>query len=253
MPWRQLYFNAQHILETVELMEMSARNRRVAGLSLLEARRLWRLAVADLVSLFVGHHTSDHFAGIEIDDNGQIRKSFQGSDIGDIGHPSLIRCRHIELPIQRVIDHKGWFAAIRAGAAFVTDLSPYSCHPRQSGDTIRTNPKGRPKGTRNFKTDLEDVLQQRVTLREGDRERKVSTQHAIVRAAAAKALKGDTRAIHMIAEWVLALIPDDAELDPIERVSSADLRMIEGIIGSLSPQLPVRKVRPPPKPRKSEA
>lgn len=115
------------------------------------------------------------------------------------------------------------------------------------------NPKGRPKGTRNFKTDLEDVLRQRVTLREGGRERKVSTQHAIIRAAAAKALKGDTRATRMIAEWVLALIPDDAENDPTERVSSADLRMIEGLIGSLSLQSPARRVRPPPNPRKSEA
>jgi len=55
------------------------------------------------------------------------------------------------------------------------------------------NPKGRPKGTKNLRTDLTEVLQERITVTEGDRKVRMSKQRAIVMTLVAKTLKGDSR------------------------------------------------------------
>ena len=65
------------------------------------------------------------------------------------------------------------------------------------------NPTGRPKGTRNFKTDLEEELQERVRITEGGQSEEVSKQRALVKRTFEKGLKGDMRAIAMIVQWVM--------------------------------------------------
>jgi hypothetical protein len=55
------------------------------------------------------------------------------------------------------------------------------------------NSKGRPKGTKNLRTDLSEVLQERITVIEGDRKFRMSKQRAIVKSLVAKTLKGDSR------------------------------------------------------------
>lgn len=62
--------------------------------------------------------------------------------------------------------------------------------PGQSG-----NPRGRPRRQRNFRTVAEDVLNENITIREGDRTRTVSRLDAIVRVTVNNALKGDPKAI----------------------------------------------------------
>jgi Family of unknown function (DUF5681) len=61
----------------------------------------------------------------------------------------------------------------------------YKCPPRdhqfrpgQSG-----NPGGRPKGARNFKTELREELSELVTIREGKRDVQVSKQRALIKPA----------------------------------------------------------------------
>ena len=60
------------------------------------------------------------------------------------------------------------------------------------------NPKGRPKGTKNLGTDLNEVLQERITVREGDRKKKISKQRAIVMTLVTKTLKGDQRSANTL-------------------------------------------------------
>jgi hypothetical protein len=57
------------------------------------------------------------------------------------------------------------------------------------------NPGGRPRGTRNFKSDLREELAEPVNVREDGRVRTVSSQRAAMKQLRAKALKGDQRAL----------------------------------------------------------
>jgi hypothetical protein len=62
--------------------------------------------------------------------------------------------------------------------------------PGQSG-----NPKGRPRGSRNFWTDLKSTLDKPVRLKEDGKARKISTQEAALLRLREKALGGDPRAL----------------------------------------------------------
>jgi hypothetical protein len=62
--------------------------------------------------------------------------------------------------------------------------------PGQSG-----NPKGRARGSVNLQTMFNKILNERVTVREGSRLRKVSKAEAILRGIVVNAMKGDPRAI----------------------------------------------------------
>jgi hypothetical protein len=72
------------------------------------------------------------------------------------------------------------------------------------------NPRGRPRGSRNLKTDLAEELSTRITIREGNRTRKISAQQAALKRLLAKALAGDLRAITTLVELKLRLLPEDA-------------------------------------------
>lgn len=57
------------------------------------------------------------------------------------------------------------------------------------------NPKGRPKNSKNFRTDLDEVLGQPVTVNENGKTRTVSSQMAVLKRLREQALKGDPRAL----------------------------------------------------------
>lgn len=63
------------------------------------------------------------------------------------------------------------------------------------------NKKGRPKGSRNFQTDVQDVLSYKVPIVQNGRSRKVTSQRAILMGVTGKALAGD----HKASEKMLSL------------------------------------------------
>jgi hypothetical protein len=65
------------------------------------------------------------------------------------------------------------------------------------------NPKGRPRQARNLLTDLREVLQQRITVREAGTERRISRQRAVVMRLLDKALKGELGAMVKLVDLVL--------------------------------------------------
>ena len=76
------------------------------------------------------------------------------------------------------------------------------------------NPKGRPKGARNLKTDLLEELGETMMVREGGRERRISKQRALIKIQVARALNGNDRAAAKIIELYLKVIGlEDAAAD----------------------------------------
>lgn len=62
------------------------------------------------------------------------------------------------------------------------------------------NPKGRPKGRRNFTTELDEILNTPVAVVENGRSRKVSSRMAALMRLRKKALEGDGRAMDRFIE-----------------------------------------------------
>lgn len=57
------------------------------------------------------------------------------------------------------------------------------------------NPKGRPKGVRNFQTEVEDILRSKVTVTVAGKPKSIGTVTAALMRLKEKALKGDQRAL----------------------------------------------------------
>ncbi|WP_439369395.1 DUF5681 domain-containing protein [Bradyrhizobium sp. DASA03120] len=73
------------------------------------------------------------------------------------------------------------------------------------------NPRGRPKGSLNFATDLKRTLQAPVTLSDGGKSRRVTTQEAALLRLREKALKGDVKALDRLLSYAMAVSADAAE------------------------------------------
>lgn len=62
------------------------------------------------------------------------------------------------------------------------------------------NPKGRPKGSRNFVTLLEQELAQTITVTENGKKKKLSRMQAMVKRIVAGALQGDQKSVMTLVE-----------------------------------------------------
>ena len=94
--------------------------------------------------------------------------------------------------------------------------------PGQSG-----NPNGRPKGSVNLKTDLYSELSEKIRIREGERNLKVSKQRAMLKALVAKALKGDARAANVVLTLVGKLFEPEAAAEQVPALTSDDQAILE--------------------------
>jgi hypothetical protein len=81
------------------------------------------------------------------------------------------------------------------------------------------NPKGRPRGTRNLKTDLRELLQQKVAIREGERTVQISGQQALLKSTFIRALKGDARATTNILNLMLRVLGVEEVADMLAPLS----------------------------------
>lgn len=83
------------------------------------------------------------------------------------------------------------------------------------------NPAGRPKGTKNLKTDLLEELSEAVIANEGGKKVTVSKQRAMIKTMTAKAMMGDTKALSIaIATLLKVLSPEDLEPAPSKLAAS---------------------------------
>ena len=96
--------------------------------------------------------------------------------------------------------------------------------PGQSG-----NPAGRPKGLRNFKTDVLTTLAMPLNVKEGGRLRPQSTQAAFLLMLRQKACQGDQRAIDRLCELAQRYNPDVGESGADPTLSTDDEALWEAL------------------------
>ena len=89
------------------------------------------------------------------------------------------------------------------------------------------NPKGRPKGTKNLKTDLEEVLQKKVVIVEGGRRKVVRISQALFMVAANKGVTGDTKPAFQLLEMGLRILDQGEAGSEEEALTADDLALIE--------------------------
>lgn len=70
---------------------------------------------------------------------------------------------------------------------------------------VSGNSKGRPKGSRNFKTDFMEELQTTMEIKEGNKKYTITKQRALVKSMINGAIKGDPRTTDMVAKLTLSL------------------------------------------------
>jgi hypothetical protein len=91
------------------------------------------------------------------------------------------------------------------------------------------NPKGRPKATKNLKTDLMEELRERILLREGTTQKRVSKQRAMVKSLTAKAIKGDTRAASAILGMIYRLLEDETSAQDDAPLTGEERAVLESL------------------------
>jgi hypothetical protein len=90
--------------------------------------------------------------------------------------------------------------------------------PGQSG-----NPSGRPKGARNFRSELREELSEVVTVRDGEREIQVSKQRALIKSVVAAAIDGNQRAAASVLAMCMRMLADAEDDDAIEDVGDREI------------------------------
>jgi hypothetical protein len=73
------------------------------------------------------------------------------------------------------------------------------------------NPGGRPKGSRNLRTELEQMMRKPIPVREGGKRKSITRQHAMLLTLLDKAVRGDLRAFSSVTNVLLKREPDSSE------------------------------------------
>lgn len=90
------------------------------------------------------------------------------------------------------------------------------------------NPNGRPKGTRNLKTDLLEELSEKIPITERGKQRKVSKQRAMIKALMANAVQGDTKSANVLLNMLLKFVPQDDEAAlSMDDLTATDIAILE--------------------------
>jgi hypothetical protein len=87
------------------------------------------------------------------------------------------------------------------------------------------NPRGRPKGARNLRTDLAEELAERISITVQGSRRRITKQRALIKSLYAKAMKGDTRAMALLINIALRLLEPEADQAPVD-LSPDDAKII---------------------------
>jgi hypothetical protein len=94
---------------------------------------------------------------------------------------------------------------------------------------VSGNPSGRPKKVTNFKTDLALELQEKISLTENGKERRITKQRAFIKTLTAAAIKKDIRAVNALLAC-MRYFGVGAEDTPTDAVDTDDLDILQNYI-----------------------
>jgi hypothetical protein len=121
--------------------------------------------------------------------------------------------------------------------------------PGQSG-----NPRGRPKGSKNLKTDLTEELQETIEIREGNQSRRVTKQRAFIKSLTNGSIKGNARSAALLVSTMLRVldtganeteVSDELTDDEAEILHNFEARIRQRALASAKPV--EEEASPPPK------
>lgn len=92
------------------------------------------------------------------------------------------------------------------------------------------NPRGRPTGSRNLKTDLSKLLKKRITVREDGEVRHLSRQEAMLLGLFSKAVRGDVKATNSILAMCMKFDPPNEIHDERKTLSGSDEAIVEDFL-----------------------
>jgi len=92
------------------------------------------------------------------------------------------------------------------------------------------NLKGRPKGSKNVKTELRQELAEKIMVNEGGKTKKVTKQRALIKALVNKGLKGDVRAAEAVLSKSVEFQLFEDMREAAKGLSEADQALIDGFI-----------------------
>lgn len=93
------------------------------------------------------------------------------------------------------------------------------------------NPRGRPRGITNFKTDLAAELRETLVLTENGREKRITKQRAFIKTLTAAAIKKDIRAVNALLAC-MRLFGVGNEEAPVDNSGREDLDFLESYLAS---------------------
>lgn len=97
--------------------------------------------------------------------------------------------------------------------------------PGQSG-----NKKGRPKGSKNFTTDLKDMLASKTVVTSNGKPKNITTQQASLERLRHKALQGDTRALNKIIDLAQQTSEAEHEKTVVRNIAKEDRAILERVL-----------------------
>lgn len=92
------------------------------------------------------------------------------------------------------------------------------------------NPRGRPKGSRNLRSDLESELKELIQVREGSRSARVTKQRALIKRLMAGAIGGERPAANSLLTMIYRLIDHSASPEPTSELSHDDQAIIDAAL-----------------------
>lgn len=96
------------------------------------------------------------------------------------------------------------------------------------------NPSGRPKNTKNFKTDLLEELSEQIAIQERGHSLTISKQRAMIKSLIAAALKGDTKASSILLQRLEKIQEEESsDFGGSEKLSDTDNKILNDYIQRL--------------------